>query len=63
MPAELLNKAKLRRQLVELRSDIDAIVQSVAKVSVGSVMQSGAAVHHSGAGQRPAGDRGQYFRP
>ena len=38
---ELLNKAKLRRQLVELRSDVDAIVQSVAKVSVGSVMQSG----------------------
>jgi hemolysin D len=38
---EQLNKAKLRRQLVELRSDRDAIVQSVAKVSVGSVMQSG----------------------
>jgi HlyD family secretion protein len=38
---ELLNKAKLRRQLVELRSDIDATVLSVAKVSVGSVMQSG----------------------
>jgi membrane fusion protein, hemolysin D len=38
---ELLNKAKLRRQLVELRSEIDAVVQSVAKVSVGSVMQSG----------------------
>ena len=38
---EQLNKAKLRRQLVELRSDVDAIVQSVAKVSVGSVMQSG----------------------
>jgi len=38
---ELLNKAMLRRQLVELRSDIDATVQSVAKVSVGSVMQSG----------------------
>jgi HlyD family secretion protein len=38
---ELLNKAKLRRQMVELRSDIDATVQSVAKVSVGSVMQSG----------------------
>jgi hemolysin D len=38
---ELLNKAKLRRQLVELRSDLDAIVQSVAKVSVGSVLQSG----------------------
>ena len=38
---EQLNKAKLRRQLVELRSERDAIVQSVAKVSVGSVMQSG----------------------
>jgi HlyD family secretion protein len=38
---EQLNKAKLRRELVELRSDTDAIVQSVAKVSVGSVMQSG----------------------
>ena len=38
---EQLNKAKLRRQLVELRSDVDAIVQSVAKVSVGSVLQSG----------------------
>jgi hemolysin D len=38
---ELLNKAKLRQQLVELRSERDAIVQSVAKVSVGSVLQSG----------------------
>lgn len=38
---EQLNKAKLRRQLVELRSDQDATVQSVAKVSVGSVLQSG----------------------
>ena len=38
---EQLSKAKLRRQLVELRSDRDAIVQSVAKVSVGSVLQSG----------------------
>jgi HlyD family secretion protein len=38
---EQLTKAKLRRKLVELRSDVDAIVQSVAKVSVGSVMQSG----------------------
>ena len=38
---ELLSKAKLRRQLVELRSGQDAIVQSVAKVSVGSVLQSG----------------------
>jgi HlyD family secretion protein len=38
---EQLNKAGLRRQLVELRADRDAIVQSVAKVSVGSVLQSG----------------------
>lgn len=38
---EQLSKAKLRRQLVELRSEHDAIVQSVAKVSVGSVLQSG----------------------
>jgi hemolysin D len=38
---EQLKKAKLRRQLVELRSDVNAIVQSVAKVSIGSVMQSG----------------------
>jgi HlyD family secretion protein len=38
---EQLSKAKLRRELVELHSEIDAIVQSVAKVSVGSVMQSG----------------------
>jgi HlyD family secretion protein len=38
---ELFNKAKLRRQLVELRSEREAIVQSVTKVSVGSVLQSG----------------------
>lgn len=38
---ELLNKAKLRKQLVELKSEADAIVQSVAKISVGSVLQSG----------------------
>ncbi len=38
---ELLNKAKLRKQLVELKSEADAVVQSVAKVSVGSVLQSG----------------------
>lgn len=38
---EQLRKAQLRNQLVELRSDRDAIVQSVAKVSVGSVLQSG----------------------
>jgi len=38
---EKSSKAKLRRQLVELRSEFDAIVHSVAKVSVGSVMQSG----------------------
>jgi hemolysin D len=38
---EQLNKAKLRRQLVELRAEADATVQSVAKLSVGSVLQSG----------------------
>ena len=38
---EQLSKAQLRKQLVELRSDRDAIVQSLAKVSVGSVLQSG----------------------
>ena len=38
---EQLNKAKLRRELVELKSEGDATVQSIAKVSVGSVMQSG----------------------
>ena len=38
---EQLNKAELRRKLVELRSDTDAIVHSMAKVSVGSVLQSG----------------------
>jgi hemolysin D len=38
---ELLKKAQLRKQLVELKSQSDAIVQSVAKVSVGSVLQSG----------------------
>lgn len=38
---ELLNKAMLRKKLVELRSEADATVQSVAKVSVGSVLQSG----------------------
>jgi HlyD family secretion protein len=36
-----LSKARLRRQLVELRAERDAIVLSVAKVSVGSVLQSG----------------------
>ena len=38
---ENLKKAALRRQLVELRADQDAVVLSVAKVSPGSVMQSG----------------------
>ena len=38
---ESLNKAQLRRQLVELRADHDATVLTVAKVSVGSVLQSG----------------------
>jgi HlyD family type I secretion membrane fusion protein len=38
---ESLRKATLRHQLVELRADQDAVVLTVAKVSVGSVMQSG----------------------
>jgi len=38
---ESLNKAQLRRQLVELRADQDATVLSVSKVSVGSVLNSG----------------------
>jgi len=38
---ENLNKAQLRKQLVELRADRDATVLTVAKVSVGSVLQSG----------------------
>jgi HlyD family type I secretion membrane fusion protein len=39
--AENLRKASLRHELVELRAEQDAIVLTVAKVSVGSVMQSG----------------------
>jgi len=39
---EQLKKAQLRRQLVELRATEDAVVMTIAKVSVGSVMQSGA---------------------
>lgn len=38
---EQQNKARLRRKLVDLRADRDAIVLNVAKVSVGSVVQSG----------------------
>lgn len=38
---ESLAKASLRHQLVELKADQDAVVLSVAKVSVGSVVQSG----------------------
>jgi HlyD family secretion protein len=38
---ESFNKAKLRRNLVELKAEQDAVVLSVAHVSVGSVMQSG----------------------
>ncbi|GAC1344139.1 MAG: HlyD family type I secretion periplasmic adaptor subunit [Acetobacteraceae bacterium] len=38
---ENLKKAALRRQLVELRADRDSVVLNVAKVSPGSVMQSG----------------------
>ena len=38
---EQWHKANLRRKLVDLRAPQDAVVLSVAKVSVGSVMQSG----------------------
>jgi HlyD family secretion protein len=38
---EKLNKARLRHELVELRANRDATVLTVAKVSVGSVLQSG----------------------
>lgn len=38
---EQLNKARRRHQLVEIRADRDATVLTVAKVSVGSVLQSG----------------------
>jgi hemolysin D len=38
---ESLNKALLRRQLVELRADRDATVLTLAKVSEGSVLQPG----------------------
>jgi HlyD family secretion protein len=38
---ENLKKARLHARLVELRADQDAIVMSVAPVSVGSVMQPG----------------------
>ncbi len=38
---EQLRKAELRRQLVQLRAEEDAVVLTVAPVSVGSVMQSG----------------------
>ena len=38
---ESLNKAQLRRQLVELRAERDGTIMSVSKVSVGSVLQGG----------------------
>jgi hemolysin D len=38
---ELLNKAQLRRQLVELRAERDGTVMAVGKVSVGSVLNAG----------------------
>ncbi|SED81709.1 type I secretion membrane fusion protein, HlyD family [Rhizobiales bacterium GAS188] len=38
---ESLRKATLRHQLVDLRAEEDGVVLTVAKVSVGSVMQSG----------------------
>ncbi len=37
----MLNKAQLRRQLVELRAEQDGTVLSVSKVSVGSVLKPG----------------------
>ena len=40
---EQLNKAQLRRQLVELRAEADGTINTIARVSVGSVMQSGEA--------------------
>jgi multidrug resistance efflux pump len=39
--SENLRRATLRRELVDLRADQDAVVLTVSKVSVGSVMQSG----------------------
>ena len=39
--SESLRKAQLRRQLVEMRAESDAVVLSVSKVSPGSVLQSG----------------------
>jgi hemolysin D len=38
---ENLNKAQLRRQLVEMRADRDATVLSVGKMSIGSVVTAG----------------------
>ena len=38
---EALRKATLRHELVELRAEQDAVVLTIAKVSVGAVMQSG----------------------
>jgi len=38
---EQLNKAALRHQLIDLRAGQDAVVQKIADVSVGSVLQSG----------------------
>ncbi len=38
---ELLNKAQLHRQLVELRAEQDGTVMTISKVSVGSVLNPG----------------------
>jgi HlyD family secretion protein len=38
---ETLNKNQLRRQLVELRSEVDGTVMTIGKVSVGSVLTAG----------------------
>lgn len=40
---ESLNKAQLRRQLVELRAETDGTILTVSRASVGSVLQSGEA--------------------
>jgi HlyD family secretion protein len=38
---EALNKAQLRRELVELKAETDGVILSVSKVSVGSVLTAG----------------------
>ena len=59
---ESLRKATLRRELVDLRADQEAVVLTVAKVSVGSVMQSGEAADHPRSDERAARGRNPYRR-